>query len=308
MRHTPCTSVQNPPCVALTKKASVEATVVKVEKKMKTYSLGAYGTSKLYLLRSMFSIVALFLIVVVPYGTTEAINRTGEHAFAEATVFARSVENRPIRMFDIGSGPNVTLLIGGIHGDEPLTVQLLGRLVEDIKVTRMQDKNKRIVIVPLLNPDGFSRRTRTNANGTDINRNFPTDDWRSSYSSKRHNPGKYPASEPETRAVIDLCKKIKPCKIVALHSPMKLVNYDGPAESLARLMAQANGYPVKNYIGYKTPGSIGTFYGKERKIPVITLELASSRSDVAWKDNKDALRASIDYIQEGCGDVRDVPD
>ncbi len=47
---------------------------------------------------------------------------------------------------------------------------------------------------------------------------------------------------------------------------------NGPRTIL--LMAGVCGLPVKDDIGYPCPGSMGTYFGWERQLPVITLELA----------------------------------
>jgi len=61
-------------------------------------------------------------------------------------------------------------------------------------------------------------------------------------------------------------------------------------------MQKYNKYPVKSYIGYPTPGSLGTYAGKERNIPTITLELPNNISiEKSWLQNKDALIAAIKF-------------
>ena len=39
------------------------------------------------------------------------------------------------------------------------------------------DKANTPLFIPCLNPDGMSKNTRTNSNGVDLNRNFPTKNW-----------------------------------------------------------------------------------------------------------------------------------
>ena len=58
-----------------------------------------------------------------------------------------------------------------------------------------------------------------------------------------------------------------------MHSPYKIVNYDGPAKEISEKISKIIGYPVEESIGYPTPGSFGTYCGVERNIPTITLEL-----------------------------------
>lgn len=135
-----------------------------------------------------------------------------------------------------------------------------------------------LLFIPCLNPDGLQNNTRTNANGVDLNRNFPTKNWGEDTSQAGDNPddyygGKSPASEIETQFVIDIIEKYKPKLILTLHAPYKIVNYDGPAKEIAQKISDIIGYPVEESIGYPTPGSFGTYCGVERNIPTITLEL-----------------------------------
>lgn len=135
-----------------------------------------------------------------------------------------------------------------------------------------------LIFIPCLNPDGMQLGRRTNANGVDLNRNFPTKNWGEDTSLAGDNPsdyygGKAPASEIETQFVIDVIEKYKPELIITLHAPYKVVNYDGPAKDTAEKISKIIGYPVEASIGYPTPGSFGTYAGVERQIPTITLEL-----------------------------------
>ncbi len=50
---------------------------------------------------------------------------------------------------------------------------------------------------------------------------------------------------------------------------------------MAERMSAVCGLPVKDDIGYPCPGSMGTYYGWERELPVITLELPRGRVSLA---------------------------
>lgn len=135
-----------------------------------------------------------------------------------------------------------------------------------------------LMFIPCLNPDGMQLGSRTNANGVDLNRNFPTKNWGEDTSLAGDNPSDYyggnsAGSEIETQFVIEVIKKYKPELIITLHAPYKVVNYDGPAREIAEKISEIIKYPVEASIGYPTPGSFGTYAGVERQIPTITLEL-----------------------------------
>ncbi len=158
-----------------------------------------------------------------------------------------------------------SLIIGVFHGDEPQ-----GKfLIEEYIKNNVTDS---LSFIPCLNPDGMQLGQRTNANGVDLNRNFPTKNWELTKKNEFFG-GKAPASEIETQFVIDIIQEYKPSLILTLHAPFKVVNYDGPAKSTAEKISEIIKYPVEASIGYPTPGSFGTFAGIERQIPTITLEL-----------------------------------
>lgn len=174
------------------------------------------------------------------------------------------------------------LVIGVFHGDEPQGKYLVEKyLSKSRKVSGAADAGGRMLFIPCLNPDGMAAGVRTNSNGVDLNRNFPTKNWGQNLGDNAtcddettsYYGGKSPASEIETQFVINILEKYKPKCILTLHAPYKVVNYDGPAEDLANKLSEITGYPAEGGIGYPTPGSFGTYCGTERSIPVITLEL-----------------------------------
>lgn len=173
------------------------------------------------------------------------------------------------------------LVIGVFHGDEPDGEYLINRYLQE----RSETKN-RLLFIPCLNPDGKSKNKRTNSNGVDLNRNFPTKNWEQSSEIDDYFGGEKPASELETQFMVYVLDKYKPDLVVTLHEPYRVVNYDGPAESIAQEISKLTGYKVEENIGYPTPGSFGTYCGIEKNIPTITLELPENEDkEVLWNTN-----------------------
>lgn len=165
------------------------------------------------------------------------------------------------------------LIIGVVHGDEPQGKYLIDEYLKKRKIIANEVKNNpHLLFIPCLNPDGMYLNQRTNANGVDLNRNFPTKNWEST-EKKQFFGGNQPASEIETRFVMQIIEEYKPQTILTLHAPYKVVNFDGPAEEIAQKISDIIHYPVQKDIGYHTPGSLGTYAGTERQIAAITLEL-----------------------------------
>ncbi len=160
------------------------------------------------------------------------------------------------------------LVIGVFHGDEPQGKFLIEKYYET-------HKNTNLLLLPCLNETGYQKGTRKNSNGVDLNRNFPTKNWELTNIEDDYFGGNSPASEEETKFVVNVVEKYSPKLILTLHAPYKIVNYDGgeDARVISEKISGIIGYPVEKNIGYPTPGSFGTWAGIERKIPTITLEL-----------------------------------
>ena len=156
------------------------------------------------------------------------------------------------------------LIIGVFHGDEPQGKFLIEKYLEK--------SNSKLLFIPCLNPDGMKLNQRTNSNGVDINRNFPTKNWELTDKNEFFG-GESPASEIETKFIVEVINKYKPRLILTLHAPFKIVNYDGDAKEISEKISEIINYPTEASIGYPTPGSFGTYAGIENNIPTVTLEL-----------------------------------
>lgn len=175
------------------------------------------------------------------------------------------------------------LIIGVMHGDEWQGEPLIEKMM------KYSPKKNRLLFIPCLNPDGKELKTRQNANQVDLNRNFPTKNWILSEKDDYYG-GQSPASEEETKFVIKIIETYPPSAILTIHNPYKIVNFDGPAQKIAKKFSHLSNYPLQEDIGYPTPGSFGTYCGIERKIPTITLELPDEEDiEKLWEENKKAF-------------------
>ena len=210
---------------------------------------------------------------------------------------------------------NTTLIMCGVHGDEITPIKFCWDLLKELK-TSNAFVDKLVVVAPIVAPDSFFKNppSRTNGRGVDVNRNFPTGDWKQDAhkkwkqelkGDKRKNPGPYGASEQETIFQMNLILRYKPNKVISVHAPLTMLDYDGPslkAEAsksakmlLEQMSTKASGYKISNYPVF--PGSLGNWAGKEKHIPTYTLELPNSNpgeTDKFWLLFKDALIFAID--------------
>jgi len=137
----------------------------------------------------------------------------------------RSVEGRPIRAWRIGNpkAKRRVLVVGCIHGDECAGTAVTQRLVN---LARPIDFD--LWVIQQLNPDGFAHRSRGNAQGVDLNRDFlaPT--------------------QRETRIARKLILRLRPAVTLWFHQPQAVVRAWGPSRSIARRYAQRAGVPYRS--------------------------------------------------------------
>lgn len=223
------------------------------------------------------------------------VEEPGQAPDERILIIGESVEKRPLRLHLFGEPPYRTFIFAAIHGDERSAVSLGGALVDHLRTYPHSRHGAGVALMPVVNPDGVLRNNRLNANGVDLNRNFPASNWTRLPRSLRHGPE--PASEPETRAVIRAMRELLPERVISIHSihgGRECNNFDGPAGQLAQLMARHNRYSVTSHIGYPTPGSFGSWAGRDQNISSITLELPRDIGpEECWKSNGPALLAVI---------------
>jgi protein MpaA len=155
-----------------------------------------------------------------------------------AEVIGHSTQGRPIRAYRLGNplAGHRVLVVGCIHGNEDAGVAITRRLVHRTAPTQFD-----LWVVNVVNPDGRRLRVRQNGRGVDLNRNFGSEwipigtRWDPEYS------GPHPWSEPETRAVRALVKRIHPELTVWYHQPQDIVRAWGQSVPAARHYARFAG-------------------------------------------------------------------
>jgi len=235
----------------------------------------------------------------------------------------KSHNGSPLIFAEFGKGSSTTLILGGVHPDELTPIPLVFRFASHLNAnpTLIPD-GSRVIIAPLVNPDGFFKKgaSRTNGRGVDVNRNFFTQDWYATakhwwaarrQKNGRHFPGHIPNSEIETLFQIWLIDTFKPDKIISIHAPLGFYDYDGPGDQKPRAMTaseekakalvqnmsvSSRNYKIVDYSFY--PGSLGNYAGNERGIPTVTLELETTNPDKIneyWLQFSPGLEHAVKY-------------
>src|SRR5574340_309298 len=129
-----------------------------------------------------------------------------------------SVSSRPIEIYTFGQGERQRMIVAGIHGGyEWNTIALADQLITYLTENPGAiPSDVTLYILRDLNPDGDARDHaidgRVNDHGVDLNRNFPIN-WTSTwdrtgcFDPAPTTSGSGPASEPETRLIMNLDRK-----------------------------------------------------------------------------------------------------
>ena len=222
--------------------------------------------------------------------------------------------------------------ISSMHGDEIMGMEMCLHLIEylttnygsDAQVTDIVDSVE-LWIVPLMNPDGFDRvsRTRNNANGVNLNRDFPDP-----YTSPNNTPT---GRAPETGVIMNWSFGRSFTLAANFHGGALLVNYpfDNNEEGASVYTASPDDdmfiYISEEYSRYNLPMWNGSFYhgisngadwyaisgGMQdwsyhyMGCNEVTIEISNSKEPPAsqipafWDDNRESMLAYIETVLIG---------
>lgn len=167
-----------------------------------------------------------------------------------------SVEGRVLHAIRRGTpGGRVVLVIGVIHGDEPAGAQIVDEL-ERLPVPDGVD----LWLLPSMNPDGQAKNERHNADGVDLNRNFPYDWGSIGQPGDGQYAGPSAASEPETQAVVAFVTEIHPDLVIWYHQDLnRIAPGKGRDGAIRARYAELVGLPLVSITGGTYTGVAATW-------------------------------------------------
>ncbi|HLJ11167.1 MAG TPA: M14 family zinc carboxypeptidase, partial [Planctomycetaceae bacterium] len=225
------------------------------------------------------------------------VSATGRPAILDEPTwsrFYRSTDRRAIESLIVGSGPSRIAIIASLHGDETQSVSLVEEFARSVQRRPQVLKHATVLFVKCPNPDGFISRSPYNIHGVDLNRNFPSANWKGLSNGRS---GAKPASEAETRVAMRLLSDFRPALLVHIKDSRgaAVVNYDGASQARAERMASLASAQSVQGLGEKTSGSIENYALTRLACPSVTLLLARDDSDeAAWAKNHDALLSLLE--------------
>jgi len=193
-------------------------------------------------------------------------------------VFGVSARNEPLTVIRHGDrGGARLLLIGSIHGDEDAGIAIVNELID-----RPVPAGVELWLVPTINPDGNALQQRHNANGVDLNRNFPHQWAPLAEPGNWQYAGPSAASESETAAMVMLGEVVNPDLVLWYHQDLFRISPTGGRNGEIRaLYAEISGLPLLQVTGGTYTGTASMW---SRTVTTgdgtgFTVELGPSLSD-----------------------------
>jgi hypothetical protein len=216
-----------------------------------------------------------------------------------------SIQGRPIIAYVFGSGSTTMLFTGAIHGNEVSAKRLMDNWINELEAKVDQiPAGRRVVIIPVVNPDGYVLGSRANARGVDLNRNWDVSDWQADITNTANQPlpgggGSAPMSEPETQALAAFTQSTRPRLTMSFHAKAAVVigNQAADSVSLATEYARITGYyqgtgQSSTIFAYQITGTYDDWILEKLGLASVLVEL-SSATDPQWSRNKPALWAML---------------
>lgn len=245
--------------------------------------------------------------------------------------FGTTVQNRPLYFMKISDNVNIEenepefRYISSMHGDEVVGYDMCIRLIQlltsqyttDTRIANIVN-NTEIWINPMLNPDGYNAHSRYNANGIDLNRNFPLP------IGSQHPDGN--TWQPETIAVMNHGNAHNFNLSANFHGGALVANY--PWDYIYPLcpdndwfIQAALTYSVHNLPMYNSPvfdqgitngadwyiatGTLQDWSYAYTSDMDLTIELSntkwpsSSQLDTFWSQNQESMLSYLEFVQKG---------
>lgn len=264
-----------------------------------------------------------------------SLNKKGE---ISCFTFGKSVMGKPLYCLKAGSGKRRVLYVGAHHSLEWLCSKML-IIFTDIVLSAKDNcrslfgfdlneilSQSQIYIVPMLNPDGidlvagkipkaspFYKNAikmcdekdipllwQANINGVDLNHNYPAG-WQSIAPLPCHTrySGTAPLSEPESRSLYNLTRKIGFDSVIAFHSQGREIycDFEGyvplEAETMAEDFARYSGYEIKKPEGVASLGGFKDWFIAEYDRPGFTVEVGYGKNPIYEDQLSDILSENI---------------
>lgn len=180
-----------------------------------------------------------------------------------------SAQRRAIETVRLGSGDRRVFVTSSLHGNEADTVRVLEATLRALPSSSADLTGRALLAVRTPNPDGAFDRTLTNSRGVDLNRNWPSPRFPA---GTEKITGSAPASEPETRALIQILADFRPTRVIHIVS-------GGSTRGAVLTTCDVTGVPAFDIVRTDElkAATIEDFAATRLRAEVVTLVLPGSR-------------------------------
>ncbi len=237
-------------------------------------STGPRARRRSHRARSLLAALGLATSAALVTGAPPS-SATGPYPTTRVTI-GTSVQGRPIYAYRIGNPAARTraVLIGQLHGDEPAVRTAAVSVVNGTTAYHYVD----LWVVPTANPDGAADRTRKNAHGVDLNRNFSVAWAYTDPPSSGYYQGPRAFSEPESRALAAFLTKVRPKYVVGMHQPLHGVDTANVKnKTFGHRLVVRTGLPAKAFTcNGGCRGTVGQWLDATTPGSMVTVELSGT--------------------------------
>ncbi len=234
----------------------------------------------------------------------------------------KSTWGRELYYYKVGRGEKKLFINGVHHGNEDITGKVALDFYHYIKDKCM---GWEIYVMPMVNPDSaviaqgliptntetFERIRKQNgwrnpisswtknAGGVDINHNYDADFTGDFYG------GRYPESEPETRAVVNLVREKKFNMVICLHSQGEVIYhgfkgiYPKGSREIAEAMAHVSGYRIEEPCGSALSGGMKDWFCDKFSRPGFTIEVGRGKNPIDESQTEEIEKRVFPAIYKG---------
>lgn len=256
--------------------------------------------------------------------TKKLLHQKKTYPFLKLGSIGNSVQGRKIYALFLGNMNSPVVYAAAFHPLEWLTESLmirfadeLCRALSDSRELKSAVSKRGVIIVPCANPDGVElllsggasagsyrkftdrisggdyRMWNANIRGVDINHNFNAGhailrkmEQKAGINgpAMRRFGGYKPNSEPETRALVSLCRSFSASRVYAFHSQGEEIFYrygekiPAGSEQMAQMLANSSGYTLQTQGGLASHGGFKDWFINEFNCPGFTIEIGRGKN------------------------------
>ena len=227
---------------------------------------------------------------------TSNVKRTSAPSTIESTksvgewkVIGKTTEGRKMHSMHLGTSGVRTLVIAGLNGEDRVAVRWLEQLAQGLASQPNLIENNEVFFFRAGNPDGLVHQYKGNARGVPLNRNFPSRRFRQPVGMPQFAT---PASEVETRVILDTLYSFRPRRVIHLSSTTgrSEVIYNRLSKPVATELERSAKLGLFPFDPEQNPGSIEDFADGTLEAAVLSLKVNAGRD---WQQTWTRLQPQV---------------